>query len=260
MGTPNRSTSGLISVRGRNRAPTYFAGNVPRFSYLFMKELSIFIDESGNFGTYDQHSPYYIFSLVYHDQKCDISESIQLLDHELDLINYGSHYFHAGPIIRRENEYKDLDIKTRRRIFNKMSIFVKNIEFKYSVVKINKKHISDDFSLVKELSKQLGKIIRNNLDFFQSFDFVKVYYDNGQKQLSKLLVTVFGSWIDNIEFKIVVPRDYNLFQVADYISSLELINSKYLDKTISQSEKCFFGERRPFARNYYKQIVKKRIA
>lgn len=33
-----------------------------------MSKLSIFIDESGDFGDYDYHSPYYIISMVYHDQ------------------------------------------------------------------------------------------------------------------------------------------------------------------------------------------------
>lgn len=84
-----------------------------------MKELSIFVDESGNFGTYDYHSPYYIFSLICHNQNDDISNWISMLNRELDMINYGSRYFHAGPIIRRENEYKDLDINIRRKIFNK---------------------------------------------------------------------------------------------------------------------------------------------
>ena len=33
-----------------------------------MKELSIFIDESGDFGDYDYRSPYYIIAMVFHEQ------------------------------------------------------------------------------------------------------------------------------------------------------------------------------------------------
>ena len=33
-----------------------------------MRELSIFVDESGDFGEYEKHSPYYIVSMVFHDQ------------------------------------------------------------------------------------------------------------------------------------------------------------------------------------------------
>ena len=32
------------------------------------RTLSIFIDESGDFGAYEEHSPYYIVSAVFHNQ------------------------------------------------------------------------------------------------------------------------------------------------------------------------------------------------
>ncbi|WP_353885359.1 DUF3800 domain-containing protein [uncultured Dubosiella sp.] len=32
-----------------------------------MKELSIFVDESGDFGKYDPCSPYYLIALIYHN-------------------------------------------------------------------------------------------------------------------------------------------------------------------------------------------------
>ena len=224
-----------------------------------MKELSIFVDESGNFGSYDHHSPLYIFSLVFHDQSNDISTYVESLNRELDFIDYGSRYFHAGPIIRRENEYENLDIATRRRIFNKMSFFANHVEYKYAIVEVEKKHIEDETELMLQLSKQLGHIIRNNYQFFLNYDVIKIYYDNGQKQLSKVLITVLAALIDEPIFKMVKPQDYSLFQVADYLSTLELINIKYEEKIVSNSEKYFFGERRFFYRNYYRMIMDKRI-
>ena len=224
-----------------------------------MKELSIFVDESGNFGTYDHHSPYYIFSLICHNQNDDISNWISMLNRELDMINYGSRYFHAGPIIRRENEYKDLDINIRRKIFNKMSFFVNHIEFKYATVIVEKKCFDQEIDLIGELSKQLGRIIRNNYQYFQSFDTIKVYYDNGQKQLSKLLIGVLSALLDSPEFKTVKPSNYNLFQVADLISTLELTDLKFRDKIISKTELYFFGNERDFKRNYYKHILPKKL-
>ena len=224
-----------------------------------MKELSIFVDESGNFGTYDYHSPMYIFSLVCHNQSDDISDLIDSLNRELKYINYGSTYFHAGPIIRKENEFKNLNILTRRRIFNKMSFFANHVDFKYASVMVDKKHIDDELYLIGELSKQLGKIIRSNYSYFQSFDRVKVYYDNGQKQLSRLLIVVLSSLLENPNFKIVKPQEYNLFQVADFVSTIELTNFKFKVKNVSTSEKYFFGEYRSFYRNYYKPILKKKI-
>lgn len=37
-----------------------------------MRELSIFVDESGDFGEYEKHSPFYIITMLLHDQNADI--------------------------------------------------------------------------------------------------------------------------------------------------------------------------------------------
>lgn len=41
-----------------------------------MKTLSIFVDESGDFGSYTKHSPYYIIAMVFHNQTIDLAEHI----------------------------------------------------------------------------------------------------------------------------------------------------------------------------------------
>ena len=48
-----------------------------------MKELSIFVDESGDFGEYRYHSPYYIITMVFHDQNNDITDNIEKFNNEL---------------------------------------------------------------------------------------------------------------------------------------------------------------------------------
>ena len=45
-----------------------------------MSELSVFIDESGDFGEYKSVSEYYLVTFVFHDQGEDISDHIQKLD------------------------------------------------------------------------------------------------------------------------------------------------------------------------------------
>ena len=37
-----------------------------------LRELSVFIDESGDFGDYCFHSPYYIIAMIFHNQSTDI--------------------------------------------------------------------------------------------------------------------------------------------------------------------------------------------
>ena len=50
------------------------------------KTLSVFIDESGDFGEVSPHSPCYLVSLVLHDQSIDISKQISELKRRVTLI------------------------------------------------------------------------------------------------------------------------------------------------------------------------------
>ena len=65
-----------------------------------MKELSVFVDESGDFGQYDYHCPFYIVSIVFHEQTNDLSESLSNLERKLSEIGYGDLCVHCGLIIR----------------------------------------------------------------------------------------------------------------------------------------------------------------
>ena len=42
------------------------------------KILSVFIDESGDFGPYEHHAPFYIVSMILHEQSIDIAENISI--------------------------------------------------------------------------------------------------------------------------------------------------------------------------------------
>ena len=88
-----------------------------------MKELSVFIDESGDFGEYDEQAPYYIITMVFHEQKTPITDAIQKLNQELSYMDLNDLCIHTGPIIRREEIYEFMSITERRRIFNKLVAF-----------------------------------------------------------------------------------------------------------------------------------------
>lgn len=53
-----------------------------------------------------------------------------------------------------------------------------------------------------------------NYVFFCGFDLVKIYYDNGQVEVTRILSSVFNALLENVEFQKVIPADYRLFQVA----------------------------------------------
>lgn len=77
-------------------------------------ELSVFVDESGDFGEYDYHDPYYIISLVFHNQNNDIQSDLAHFEDELAYLSLSNHCIHAGPIIRSE-EYKRISLDERKK-------------------------------------------------------------------------------------------------------------------------------------------------
>jgi len=93
-----------------------------------MKELSVFIDESGDFGEYDDQAPYYVITMVFHDQSLPITDAVQKLDQELSYLDLNNLCIHTGPIVRREEIYEFMSITERRRIFNKLVGYKTNSE------------------------------------------------------------------------------------------------------------------------------------
>lgn len=224
-----------------------------------MKELSIFVDESGDFGEYDYHAPYYIISLVFHNQNVDIKSDLIHLEQELSYLNYPNHCIHTGPIIRSESEYRGMTLEDRRKILKTLMSFVRHIDVSYKTIFIEKKHVSDSIEATGKLSKQLSSLIRENMDLFCSFDDVKIYYDNGQVEVTRILSSVFNALLENVEFRKVIPSQYRLFQVADLICTLKLTELKLLNNTLSKSEKVFFENEKILKKNYIKPIKRKEL-
>ena len=67
--------------------------------------LSIFLDESGDIGEYQPHSPYYVITMVFHDQSYDLTDHLKRLDQELSYLGYDNMAIHTEPLVRREEAY-----------------------------------------------------------------------------------------------------------------------------------------------------------
>ena len=120
-----------------------------------MKDLSVFVDESGDFGPYDYHTPYYIVTLVFHDQDMDVTDAIRHFERSLTEMDLpAQHIVHAGPLIRREELYLNMSIDERKKIFNRAFNFLRTTEIAYKAFIVEKKHIESSLDLVAALSKQ----------------------------------------------------------------------------------------------------------
>ena len=220
-----------------------------------MKELSIFIDESGDLGKYDKNSPYYIISLVFHNQENDITDAINKLeDHLVEKNMPKDHCFHIGPMIRKEEDYENLLIEERRNLLSSLIVFVKHIKISYKTFVVEKKDASDKDSILAHLAKKLSLFIQENESYFNLYERVVLYYDNGQAELGRLLLTIFSVLISNFEYKKVKPSSYRLFQVADLLCTIELINVKKETNTLTKWEKEFFYDDRAFKTTVYRPL------
>lgn len=110
------------------------------------------------------------------------------------------------------------------------------------------------------MSREIGGFVRDNFEFFRSFDDVIVYYDNGQKEVTNLVNTVFNVFLE-ADVRKVDPSDYGLFQAADMFCTLRLLTEKLEDSqaSLSKSELDFFLSVRDLKKNYLKPARKKRL-
>lgn len=222
------------------------------------KILSIFIDESGDFGAYESHCPYYLVSMVMHDQRIEIKDNLICLDEHLQRLGYPNHAIHTGPLIRREAVYANDTVESRKKLFNSLFHFTRQLNFRYICVSIRKSECRDEIDMASHLSRAISEELRWNKEYLESFEKVIIYYDNGQIELTKILTSIFNSLFFNVEFRKVQPVNYRLFQVADLICTLELLSIKERNHLLTKSEEMFFGSVKELKKSYLKPLQKKK--
>lgn len=218
-----------------------------------MAELSVFVDESGDFGEVSAHSPYYIVSLVLHDQMRPIAGQVERFRQKIQVENLeGGLPVHTAPLIRREKPYEYTDAASRRHLFDALFAFSRRCDIKHKCFVIDKRRFGCGHDLEERIARELGQYVRDNIEYFQSFDKVIVYYDKGQKEISRTLRVSFAASLSHVEHRLVAPVDYMLFQVADLCCTMELVEAGRLERGLTRSESVFFGGAASFKKTYLK--------
>lgn len=230
-----------------------------------MRELSIFMDESGDFGPLTAHSPFYLLGIVLHEQSADITAQLDYIRSALH--NRGlpaGHGIHAGPLIRREQDYRHMPLPERRSLFRALFDFVRRSQITWHTWTFDKRQLHDPDKLIAAMSRSLGALIRENYGYFQQFDRVIIYYDNGQKEITNMVNSVFNALLANAEVRRIRPADYSLFQAADLCCTLALLQTKLTEHSMSKSENVFFSTPKASAeqalrKNYLKPLNRQRF-
>ena len=211
--------------------------------------ISVFIDESGDFGFVGDASKYYLITFIFHNQKYDISSNIEKIKNRP--------VFHAGPIIRREYPFQNDSLEERKKLIQSIFMFTHSLPIKTKTFCYSKKEFNNDiFKMQAKMSKDLYNFFLENRKFFSDYK-LKIYYDNGQNLLTKLLNFNLAITAIDYEFKKEVhARDYRLYQVADFISTVRLLEVKLKNNELSKTEKMIIDTRN--LKNVYLRTLKKK--
>ncbi len=223
-----------------------------------MSELGIFIDESGFFETNHIQDKgmkdLYIVSFLFHNKSISINEDVEKFENFLEEIGLSSKTsVHTMPLIRGKSPYSILNGTLRRKVFQNLFQFMRKLKLKHRTFVCDKKYCSSKQAIKKNLENYINTMVSDNYDFFNKFDEIVIYYDEGQDYLTKILHNIFSRNLNNVRFKENVSQvEYRLLQCADLVCSLELINQRKQNGEYIKAIENFFISNRNYNQNYRK--------
>lgn len=222
-----------------------------------MNGIEIFIDESGDFGAYEAHCPYYVVTMVFHESSDNLYDKLEDLEYSLDVLGLAEHCIHSNPAIRGEDEYFGLPLSLRRKVLLNLMAFVHNSDFKFKCFFVKKCETRDGMTLLSALRSAIDPFISANFERLSAYSLIKVAYDKGQRQISQLITQTLEERFDNIQVIKVLPIHSRLSQVADLCCTMKRIAQRLEDTgSLNKPELFFFGSASNFKRNWLKSLMR----
>ena len=222
-----------------------------------MQRLNIFVDETGEFGFGKNSSLLYGISFTFHEQRLDISSELIKLNERLNRIGY-TKMIHMADLIMRRGDYSNFDVKIRKSIFNAIYQFSRKIPVKYHTIIVDKRYTNNSRILKQQISIEINNMIKEHAAYFNKFDKIVLYYDNGQETLGTILDSIFlryDGFVHKIDFN---HNEKRLFQVSDMLTYIDKYEYKYKNKmSFTNGEKYFFSVEE--IRKILKELNKKRF-
>lgn len=206
-----------------------------------IKRLNIFIDESGDFGFVKGSSDLYAVSFTLHESSNSINNELNYLNRKLNELNYNG-MIHLAYLVAKRGDYSHFDLEKRKSIFWAIFYFSNRVKVKIKTIIIDKKYINKKMQLNIALAREIGKIITENKNYFNSFDKIVIYYDNGQETLATILDTLFAT-NPNVERRTEFDHaKKRLFQVSDMLTVIDKLDYKRKNNiAFTKAEKYFFS-------------------
>lgn len=222
------------------------------------KELSIFVDESGDRGG---KARYYLLTLVIHDQSERIVEKVACYEESLLRSDLPNTPFHSEPLLNGHGPYEGMSISQRKKLLYSFNVMVQRLPISYATFVYRRSEFENPTKLTAQMKRDISNLLFDRLEFFQAFSEVKVYYDNGQDIVKRALDQSIGFVLSKgvVERRKTSMTDYRLEQVADYLCTIELAAVKYAAKENGETYNKFFGGIGSFKKNWLKQARRKRM-
>lgn len=223
-----------------------------------MRELSIFVDESGSDGLSDRH---YLLTVVMHNQSDSIATSIESYEGALRAKGLPNIPFHASPLMNGKDLYSGLDLGTRKMLLSSFRVFFRHMPVKYHTFAYSTRQFVSLEKLAGTMRRDIVNFLFDNLVELQAYDVIKVYYDNGQHSIAESLhrAIEYALSKDAVVYRSAQPSEYRLSQAADYICTMELTAIKYAEHAATATDEKFFGKWSDFKKGILKETRKKLV-
>ena len=220
------------------------------------KRLNLHIDESGN---QDLSEGRYLVAVVLHDHSESIEAAIERYEARLAAAGLPDVPFHGKDLLHGNEDYATVPPGDRKRLLAQFARLVRELPVSFFTLRYDDSIVHNRSELEARIRRDLASLVFDRLAFFQSFDVIAVYYDNGQSAVS----TALHDALDFVLAKNVAsyrgadPNARRLLQMADYVCTVLRVADDYDANKQSKTHERFFGNRRNFMQSFKKQLSRK---
>ena len=154
-----------------------------------------------------------------------------------------------------------MPLADRKRLLSSFRVLFRNLPARHVCAALRLSEYGNMGHVEAAMRRGTANLLFDNLGYFQGFDDVKIYYDNGQRTIAHALHRAmdFALAKDAVVYRAAVPENYRLSQAADYICTMELVALRYRDGEPSATDEKFFGSWSQFKKGILREIRAKRV-
>lgn len=144
------------------------------------------------------------------------------------------------------------------RLLTSFVTYAHKLPFSYHILAYRKDQFPNRAALGARMRRDLVEFLFDRIEWFQRFELVKIYYDDGQALVTRALHDGFEYALarEAVIYRDASPLDYRMLQVADYVCGVELAALKYDRSEEGSTERLFFGTRRDFVKTFLRKLRK----